>query len=101
MIRVCAWCEQEGRGEGSVLGEKEPYEDKSKTHTICPEHRAAVSGRGEAMNNCPGCSLCCPGCGAEKYGIDSEPHVCNAQAEADYVRYIEWPSLYIEHGGGG
>lgn len=30
MIRICAWCEK-------FLGEKPPYEDKSITHTICPE----------------------------------------------------------------
>jgi len=28
MIRVCAWCQK-------YLGEKEPLEDKSITHTIC------------------------------------------------------------------
>lgn len=30
MIRVCAWCSKD-------RGEKPPYEDKSITHTICPE----------------------------------------------------------------
>jgi len=33
LIIRCAWC-------GKYLGEKEPYEDKSVTHTICPECRA-------------------------------------------------------------
>lgn len=36
MIRVCAWCEAEGRP--AVMGEKEPLEDKSLTHGICPRH---------------------------------------------------------------
>jgi len=33
LIIKCAWC-------GKYLGEKEPYEDKSVTHGICPECRA-------------------------------------------------------------
>jgi hypothetical protein len=33
LIIRCAWC-------GKYLGEKEPYEDKSETHGICPECRA-------------------------------------------------------------
>ena len=33
MIIKCAWC-------GKYMGEKEPYEDKSVTHGICPECRA-------------------------------------------------------------
>lgn len=33
LIIKCAWC-------GKYLGEKEPYEDKSETHGICPECRA-------------------------------------------------------------
>jgi len=33
LIVRCAWC-------GKYLGEKEPYEDKSVTHGICPECRA-------------------------------------------------------------
>ena len=32
MIRICNWYR-----EPKVLGEKEPFEDKSETHTICPE----------------------------------------------------------------
>ena len=28
MLRICAWC-------GKKIGEKEPLEDKRKTHTIC------------------------------------------------------------------
>ncbi len=30
MIRVCAWCKK-------VIGEKEPFEDKSVTHGICQD----------------------------------------------------------------
>jgi len=33
MIIRCAWC-------GKYMGEKPPYEDKSVTHSICPECRA-------------------------------------------------------------
>jgi DNA-directed RNA polymerase subunit RPC12/RpoP len=33
LIIRCAWC-------GKYLGEKEPYEDMSETHSICPECRA-------------------------------------------------------------
>jgi antirestriction protein ArdC len=33
MIIKCAWC-------GKYMGEKPPYEDKSVTHSICPECRA-------------------------------------------------------------
>lgn len=33
LVIKCAWC-------GKYLGEKEPYEDKSVTHGICPECRA-------------------------------------------------------------
>lgn len=31
------------------------------------------------MDECPGCSLCCGGCGAEKYGLEPEPHVCGQE----------------------
>ena len=33
LVIKCAWC-------GKHMGEKEPYEDKSVTHGICPECRA-------------------------------------------------------------
>lgn len=33
---VCAWCKQEGRD--ALLGECEPFDDPSETHTICPRH---------------------------------------------------------------
>ncbi len=33
LVIKCAWC-------GNCMGEKEPYEDKSVTHGICPECRA-------------------------------------------------------------
>jgi hypothetical protein len=33
---VCAWCKQEGRG--GMLGECEPFDDKSETHGICGRH---------------------------------------------------------------
>jgi len=37
---VCAWCKEEGRGV--VLGEREPLEDTTETHTICARHRAKL-----------------------------------------------------------
>jgi len=37
---VCAWCKEEGRGV--VLGEREPLEDTTETHTICSRHRAKL-----------------------------------------------------------
>jgi hypothetical protein len=33
LVIKCAWC-------GKYMGEKEPYDDKSVTHGICPECRA-------------------------------------------------------------
>ena len=38
MIRVCAWC-------GKAMGEREPMEDKSITHGICPECYEKVTGK--------------------------------------------------------
>jgi hypothetical protein len=40
MIVVCAWCQAEGRPY--VLSEREPFEDRSETHTACAYHRAAL-----------------------------------------------------------
>ncbi len=37
---VCAWCKEEGRGV--VLGEREPLDDTTETHTICSRHRAKL-----------------------------------------------------------
>ncbi|MBI4537685.1 MAG: hypothetical protein HY712_06985 [candidate division NC10 bacterium] len=33
---VCAYCEREGRP--SVIAEKDPIDDPTLTHGICPEH---------------------------------------------------------------
>ena len=33
---VCAWCKQEGRT--ALLGECEPFEDKTESHGICARH---------------------------------------------------------------
>jgi hypothetical protein len=33
---VCAWCEREGKP--SYLGEREPYDNLTTTHGICPRH---------------------------------------------------------------
>ena len=40
MIVVCAWCQAEGRPH--VLAEREPFEDRSATHTVCGHHRAKL-----------------------------------------------------------
>ena len=40
MIVVCAWCEAEGRRY--VLAEREPFEDRTPTHTVCASHRAVL-----------------------------------------------------------
>jgi hypothetical protein len=40
MIVVCAWCQAEGRPH--VLAEREPFEDRSATHTVCAHHRAKL-----------------------------------------------------------
>lgn len=37
---LCAWCVKEGKP--ALIGEREPREDLTETHGICPEHRAAV-----------------------------------------------------------
>jgi len=34
---VCAWCKEEGRAV--ILGEREPLDDTTETHTICSRHR--------------------------------------------------------------
>jgi hypothetical protein len=30
----------------------------------------------QTWRTCPGCSLCCSGCAADKYGLEPEPHTC-------------------------
>ena len=37
---VCAWCERDGLP--AFLGEREPLDDPSITHGICPRHMAQV-----------------------------------------------------------
>jgi hypothetical protein len=39
---VCAWCEREGLR--AFLGEREPLDDHTTTHGICPRHMAQVLG---------------------------------------------------------
>lgn len=41
VIRVCAWCEDEGRPIPLVL--MEPFNDPRPTHGICAEHLAAFT----------------------------------------------------------
>lgn len=37
---LCAWCEKEGKP--ALMGEREPLDDPSETHGLCPEHRLQV-----------------------------------------------------------
>lgn len=39
---VCAWCERDGAP--SFMGEREPLEDLSLTHGICPRHLTLMLG---------------------------------------------------------
>jgi hypothetical protein len=39
---ICAWCERDG--SPAFLGEREPLDDPSFTHGICPRHMAQVLG---------------------------------------------------------
>lgn len=42
----CAWCQKEGKPEAeAVIGEKEPLDDPTHTHGICPHHRREVEDR--------------------------------------------------------
>jgi hypothetical protein len=52
MIVSCAWCEAEGRVY--VMGEREPFEDRQVTHTVCGEHRAELLGQLARMSRAPG-----------------------------------------------
>lgn len=38
MTIICAWCKK-------ALGEKEPLEDKSISHTICPGCKEMIKGK--------------------------------------------------------
>jgi hypothetical protein len=40
MRAICAWCKAEGRP--ADLGEREPLDDTSETHGLCPTHLATV-----------------------------------------------------------
>ena len=40
---VCAWCQKEG--VDALLGESEPLEDTTETHTICARHREKLVER--------------------------------------------------------
>jgi hypothetical protein len=43
MIVACAWCEAEGRKY--VMAEREPFDDRRVTHTVCVEHRTELLGQ--------------------------------------------------------
>jgi hypothetical protein len=44
MRLVCAWCEHEGRP--ADMGVREPREDPTATHGLCPAHSAALVHEG-------------------------------------------------------
>lgn len=73
MIRACAWCQQEGRGDAAIMGERAPFDDKRVTHGLCDEHLET-----EYAN----------------MARDSRDAVSRE-------RYITWPALYNERGGEG
>jgi hypothetical protein len=37
---LCAWCLKEGKP--AHMGDREPLDDPTETHAICPEHRRQV-----------------------------------------------------------
>lgn len=46
---LCAWCEKDGKP--ALMGEREPLDDPTETHGLCPEHRLQVEAefaRGKA-----------------------------------------------------
>lgn len=40
MKAICAWCKREG--QPAFLGEREPLDDLTETHGICPRHRTQL-----------------------------------------------------------
>jgi hypothetical protein len=47
---LCAWCLKEGKPEDeSLIGTKEPLEDSTETHGICPAHRKDVEDHVAAL----------------------------------------------------
>jgi hypothetical protein len=52
MIVACAWCQAEGRVY--VMAEREPFEDRRVTHTVCAEHRTELLGQLARMARTPG-----------------------------------------------
>lgn len=40
MRAICAWCKAQGRP--GDLGEREPFDDPSETHGLCPDHMAQL-----------------------------------------------------------
>jgi hypothetical protein len=44
---LCAWCEKEGKPP--LIGEKEPLDDPTESHGLCPEHRVALEAEIEAL----------------------------------------------------
>ena len=52
MIVACAWCESEGRF--AMMGEREPYDDRRVTHSVCVEHRTELLSQLARMARTPG-----------------------------------------------
>ena len=44
---ICAWRRKEGKPD--VMGEKEPLDDSTETHGLCPEHRRECEEQLEAL----------------------------------------------------
>jgi len=52
MIVACAWCEAEGRF--AVMAEREPFDDRRTTHSVCVEHRTELLSQLARMARTPG-----------------------------------------------
>lgn len=40
MKLICAWCRKEGKP--ALMADKEPLDDSSESHGLCPDHRKQV-----------------------------------------------------------
>ena len=52
MIVACAWCQAEGRA--FVMAEREPFEDRRVTHSVCVEHHTELLSQLARMARTPG-----------------------------------------------
>jgi len=49
---LCAWCLKEGKP--ALMAEREPLDDPTETHGICPEHRLQVEDELELLRRTSG-----------------------------------------------